>query len=155
MGDSMKNFLTLAAAFSFISTASYATTTLDTAAFVRSIQGGYKIKMAGGVAPHEENALADVYADTEEGAFTMPYCDPTGSFCDPGYLFFGYKVTTVTEDILADGSVRDTMLLEDGGKKQTFTWTNKAGTIAFRNEQYVLSGKTIVLEHILEKKIRN
>jgi hypothetical protein len=149
----MKPLFLLVLAFSVGSSASYAGTNVDAAVFIARVAGAYTIQTAGGVVPHEENSLADVFADTTEGAFTLPYCDPAGSFCDPGYLFFGYKVTTVTEEVLADGSVEDQIVLDDSGKKKTFTWTaSTSGTITFRNEQYSLNGKTIVLEHVMVKK---
>lgn len=150
----MKPLLGLVLGVCLASSVTYAGTAVDAQVFVQRVQGAYTILTAGGVVPHEENALADVFADTLEGAFTLPYCEPSGGTCDPGYLFFGYKVTTVSEEVLADGSVEDVVVLDDAGKKKRFTWTAaKDGKVTFVNEQYSLNGaKPFELVHVLVKK---
>jgi hypothetical protein len=143
----MGSIHSLIAAVFIVSTTTYGATAIDADKFIKSVEGSYDIVRAGGEAPHADNALADVYADTDEGAFTLPYCPPGEGQCDPGYLFFPYAQTTVSQEQLADGSVVST--LEKGGK--TYTWTDKNGTVVFRNPQYSLGGKTTVLEHILTR----
>ena len=136
--------------FLAITSVGYATSAPDAKTFIQSIQASYSIVSAGGSAPHPDNAVADVYADTDEGAFTMPYCPPGGASCDPGYLFFPYDKTAITQSKLADGSLQTVLAVDDGVTKK-FTWTDKNGTVTFSNPQYMLDKKITVLEHVLTK----
>ena len=139
--------------FLFAATIAVSATAVDSKNFIKGIESQYKIESAGGVKPHDDNSIADVYADTDEGAFTMPYCPPSEASCLPGYFFFPYDKTTVTQESLADGSTRTTLVVDDGGAR-TFTWTDAKGTITFHNPYYNIGGKQTAVDHVLKKIVR-
>lgn len=121
-------------------------------AFLRSISGQYVITLVGGHPPHTEDgqvSMADVFADKDEAALTMPYCPPGGGACDPGYLFFKYSDTEVASAKLPDGRVQTTLTVKDGAVK-TYVWTQGPTEAVFRNEQY-FPGVNPALEHVLKK----
>jgi len=146
--------LIVIAFISFTFQASYADSTpksVDAKAFAQRVQGTYKIEFAGGTAAKEENELADVFADEEEAAFTLPYCPP-GQGCDPGYIFMKHAETTVEEVTNTDGSVVDTLTVTSGTKTRIYTWTENGGKVTFTNPQYMLKGVATTLEHVLVKQ---
>ncbi len=147
----MLRHTTLILAVFLLNQATYAATTLDTKAFIDSIQGTYLIEEVGGHPPKPDNSLADVYADTDEGVLTLPYC-PSGGFCDPGYIFLSYANTTTTEATLSDGSVQVTFEVNDGSGKK-YSWTSANGKVSFFNPNYKVNGAATPLTHQLTKQI--
>lgn len=126
----------------------YAEVAVDPKEWATQQQSAYCVEKADGVAPKPENALADVFADSDEFILTMPFC-PEGGSCDPGYLYFGYASTQILRETLPDGSIQDTLTQTATGS--TFTWTERAGTIAFLNPQYNDLGNLRPLEHVLRR----
>ncbi len=126
----------------------YAGVAVDPREWAAERQSTYCVETADGVQPKPENALADVFADSSEFILTMPFC-PAGGSCDPGYLYFPYAQTQVWRETLADGSVQDS--LTQGGVPTRFTWTERAGTVAFLNPEYNDLGTIRPLEHVLRR----
>ena len=118
---------------------------LDAETFVASIAGQYHITRVNGEKPKENNSLADVYADADEGALTMPYCLP-GGLCDPGYLFLGYATTRITQS-MSHGVVRYDIYSEG----DRYSWEDLGSGYRFTNYQYLLNGAPIALIHELSK----
>ncbi len=119
---------------------------VDTKDWIKAHEGDYRIEKAGGMPPKGENALANVYADTDEGVLTMPFCRE-GETCNVGYLFLAYDKTKITERTLAAGGTRTTIEVQDAKGDRTYTWTETSGTFKFSNPHFVLDGKVITMEH--------
>lgn len=147
----MSRYRTAFFTFCLFTQGTYAATTLDTKGFIDSIQGAYHIELVDGQVPKPDNSLADVYADTDEGVFTMPYC-PLNGLCDPGYTFFPYAKTTVTEETLGDGSVQVTLEVNDGAARK-YTWNTLNGKVKFHNPHFKVNGVVTPLTHQLVKPV--
>lgn len=144
-----KNFLTVIA-FCFAVSQSYAITVVDPKDWVKQHEGDYRIQKAGGAAPKEENSIANVFADTEEGVLTMPFCR-AGEPCHVGYLFLPYNETQISEEVLTSGETRSTIQVKDAARTLTYTWTQKGEKALFHNPHFVLDSKAVTMEHDLVK----
>ncbi len=140
----------LAAFLSFGRLVQAAGAPIDALQFIDRIQGTYQIDMAGGHIPTSQNNQAEVYADTEEGILTLPFCGTSG-LCDPGYIEFTYAKTQATREELAPDHFVVELVTQYGAKTYRYTWESKAAQVTFTNYQYLVAGKVTQLVHQIHK----
>jgi hypothetical protein len=127
-------------------------TKVDTKAFFLARRGEYKISLANGVTPAEEDEKAEVAPGTkpEVEMVTLPICWPDG--CDPGWIYFEYANTQVFENRISPTESVFTLFLTVKQKVKKYTWHESGLAVTFKNHQYTtMNGETITLEHVFSK----
>jgi hypothetical protein len=130
--------------------ASGASYSVDARLFVEQVQGNYEIDSAGGHKPTQDNNQAEVFADTEEGILTMPYCGTSG-LCDPGYINLSYVETRAEREDLGAGHFRVDLTTKVGGKSYRYSWEQEPARVTFTNYQYLVGTQVTELKHVLHK----
>jgi hypothetical protein len=124
---------------------------VDTESTLKVLQGDYAIQKVDRKLPKEDNEEGSVAFGAKETVFTLPYCAPGGSVCDPGFVYLPYdKTKTYRKDVKAKHFVL-TFLNDDAGVKLRYRWENDNGRITFTNFQYDDAGKVRALEYQLAK----
>ena len=122
--------------------------TVDAKSFLEGLKGDYQVELVNGELPHASSDKASIYYEEEFPDLEilyMPYCTDNGCMDSGG--FFAYTNTQVSKT-----EKGYQIALTENGKCKLYDWEEIAeGKIVFRNHQFVLNEKTVVLEHVLHK----
>src|SRR5262245_2183726 len=124
---------------------------LEPKAFFEAVTGEYRIQRVGGVFsfPTPANSAAAVEIDGDEAFLSMPFCRPILLTCDPGLL----SVPLSSVQVMQDGD-RYAITVNRGDRVDRYSWRVRGDRAYFRNYQYRLGSRVIVLEHVLRKVSR-
>lgn len=126
--------------------------TINPTEFFMRISGQYTVDLAGGEKPHEGTNVGLVMIDGTDGLMSFSYCLPDG-MCDPNDQYFPLDKTTIVKTVISPTATSYELSFSENGVKKRFTWDEVENKIILKNYQYMVSEKTVTLEHQLHRKV--